>query len=77
MVLQVDDPLQDGRVILGVGVDLSPDLPVQALLEHEFLDDHDLFEDCEDIGLGMLKGIEEVEALFGAAWRGGYLLLGV
>lgn len=64
MVLQVDDPLQDGRIILGVRVDLPSDLAVQVLLEHEFLDGHDLFEGCEDIGLGMGEGVEEVEAFF-------------
>lgn len=53
LVLDLDDSLEDGRVVLGVGVDESLHLSVQVLLVHLLLDLHHLLEDRKDVGLGV------------------------
>lgn len=51
VVLQISYPLQNGRVVLGVGVDDSFGLAIEIFLEHLLLNIHDLLEDYEDIRL--------------------------
>lgn len=57
LVFQIANPLQNGRVILGIGVDDSFGLAIEAFLEHFLLDIHDPVEDCEDIRLCMGNAI--------------------
>jgi hypothetical protein len=43
--LDLDDALEDGRAVLGVGIDQPLDVAIETLLEHLFLNLHDLLED--------------------------------
>jgi hypothetical protein len=58
MVLYLDDALEDGRVVLGVGVDQSLDIAVEILLEHFFLYIHDALEDKVDVGFCVLCAVQ-------------------
>ena len=63
MVLQIPNPLQDGRVVLGVGVDDSFGLAIEIFLEHLFLNIHDLLEDYEDIRLSVGNTVQSLVLL--------------
>lgn len=51
MVLQIPNSLQDGRVVLGIGVDDAFGLAIEVFLEHLLLNIHDLLEDHINIRL--------------------------
>jgi hypothetical protein len=51
--LDLDDTLEDGRAVLGVGIDQPLDVAIEALLEHLFLNLHDLLEDSVDVCLSV------------------------
>jgi hypothetical protein len=64
VVLELQDALQDGGVVLGVRIYLPLHLPLQVLLEHVLLNSHYPLENCKDIRLSECQRVEEEEALF-------------
>ena len=66
MLLDLNDPLQNGRVILGVGADIAFDFTIQALFIHILLYRHYFFENREDISFSMRQGIQTQELFLSA-----------
>lgn len=64
MILDLNDPLQNGRVILGVGIDIPFDFSIQALFVHILLNRHYSLENRKNISLGMCQRIQSQELFF-------------
>lgn len=76
MVLQVPNPLQDGRVVFGVWVDDPFGLAIEVLLEHLLLDIHDLLENNEDVRLGVGNAVQCLVLLLDSWLKVVYSLVG-
>lgn len=63
VVLELYDPLQDGRVVLRVRIHLSPHLALEALLEHILLNRHHPLKHRKDVRLSMRQRVQKMEFL--------------
>ena len=59
VIFDLDDALQDGGVVLGVGVHLGLDAQVGLGLVHFDLDLNDFLKHCENVALCVFNRIEE------------------
>lgn len=59
MVLDLNNALEDGSVVLGVGVDFRLESEVGFSLVHVALDVNDFFEHTKDVAFGMFDRVEK------------------